>query len=141
MKTLAPTLLICCFAMMGGCSMPKTFVRTMEPAWTSIELREDLAYDKAWASVVDILVKTTDLVVVSRDDGYVRTAWLYTWTGEFMQNYRVRITVKFSPDKKVCELKAEAEHGGPGRWVMGYDSRLLSTMKTDIMGAIGRTTR
>jgi hypothetical protein len=29
----------------------------------------------------------------------------------------------------------------PGNWVSGYDTRLLETIKTDVMGKVGRTTR
>ena len=124
-----------------GCTTPKSFVKSQEPTWVTIELRDDLPYDKAWASVVDIMVKRFDMEVLSKEDGYARTNWLYTWTGEMNENYRVRSTAKFSPDKTRVELKAEAEYGGPGAWVKGYDSRLLETMKSDIMGTVGRTTR
>jgi len=124
-----------------GCGSPKTFVRTMEPAWVSVEVRSDLKYDQAWESVVDTLVKRFDIEIMSRQDGYVRTTWLYTWTGKLKENYRVRVTGKFSPDHTKIEMKSEAEYGGPGQWVIGYDTRLLETLKTDIMGTIGRTTR
>ena len=124
-----------------GCMAPRTFVKTMEPTWASVELRTGVAYEKAWPSVVDTLVKRFDLEVISKENGYIRTGWLYTWTGQVMENYRVRVTVKFSPDKTKCEIKSEAEYGGSGKWVMGYDTRLLATIKSDIMGTIGRTTR
>ncbi len=127
--------------LLTGCVAPPTFVKTMEPAWASVELRTDVEYEKAWNAVVDTLVKKFDLQLISKEDGYARTAWLYTWTGQVRENYRVRVTVKFSPDRTKCELKSEAEYGGAGYWVMGYDSRLLSTIKTDVMGTIGRTTR
>lgn len=128
-------------ALAAGCIAPRTFVKTMEPTWATVELREDVAYDKAWAAVVDTLVKRFDLEVLSKTDGYARTNWLYTWTGKLKENYRVRVTAKFSPDHSKVEIKSEAEFGGPGRWVTGYDTRLLATVKSDIMGTIGRTTR
>jgi hypothetical protein len=120
---------------------PRSFVKTLEPAWTSVELRSDVSYDQGWETVIDTLVKRFDMEVLSRQDGYARTTWLYTWTGKVDENYRVRVTAKFSPDRKKVELKSEAEYGGPGSWRMGYDSRLLETIKSDIMGSIGRTTR
>jgi hypothetical protein len=57
------------------------------------------------------------------------------------ENYRVRVTAKFSPDHKLVEIKSEAEYGGAGDWISGYDTRLLETIKTDVMGKVGRTTR
>jgi len=125
----------------AGCAAPTTFVRTMEPSWASVELRKDISYDEAWIAVSDTLIKRFDLEILQKQDGYMRTNWLYTWTGEVDESYRVRVTVKYAPDKKYVEVKSEAEYGGPGDWVMGYDSRLLATLKTDIMGKIGRTTR
>lgn len=127
---------------LGGCaSAPKSFVKTMEPTWASIEIRTGLTYDKVWSSVVDRLVKRFDLAILGKEDGYIRTSWLYTWTGKMQENYRVRVTIKFSVDKKKVEIKSEAHYGGPGKWEVGSDTRLLSTLKTDIMGSIGRTTR
>ncbi len=129
------------FIFFVGCSTPKTFVRTMEQTWATIEVRNEVPYTDAWNSVIDVLVKRFDLEVLSQQDGYARTTWLYSWTGKMNENYRVRVTIKFAPDHSKVEVKSEAEYGGPGSWVAGYDARLLETMKTDIMGRIGRTTR
>lgn len=120
---------------------PATFVQSMEPTWAVIEIREGLAYEKAWANVIDLLVKRFDLEMASKDDGYARTAWLYTWTGKLNENYRVRVIVKFSADKTAVHVKSDAEYGSPGDWSAGYDTKLLSTLKTDIMGSVGRMTR
>ncbi len=141
MKRIALGMAMISLISVTGCMAPKSFVKTMEPSWASVELRTGMDYETAWAAVVDTLVKRFDLEVLSKENGYIRTTWLYTWTGRVMENYRVRVTVKFSPDKTKCEIKSEAEYGGSGRWAMGYDSRLLATIKTDVMGTIGRTTR
>lgn len=131
----------CTILVTGGCMAPNTFVKTQEPAWATVEIRSDLSYEQSWESLVDTLVKRFDIEIMSKQDGYIRTTWLYTWTGSVSENYRVRVTAKFSPDKKKVEVKSEAEYGGPGNWTMGYDTRLLQTIKTDIMGSLGRTTR
>lgn len=124
-----------------ACAAPATFVRTSEPTWATVELRSDAAFERAWSSVVDTLVKRFDMEVLSKDDGYARTNWLYSWTGKVLEDYRVRVTVKFSQDRSKCEIKSEAEYYDTGGWEMGYDTRLLETIKTDVMGTIGRTTR
>jgi hypothetical protein len=124
-----------------GCVAPSTFVRTMDTTWASIEVRNDINYTTAWNSVMDVLVKRFDVEVLSQYDGYARTTWMYSWTGKMDERYRVRVTIKFSPDHTKVEVKSEAEYGGAGQWIPGYDARLLETMKTDIMGQIGRTTR
>lgn len=126
---------------LSGCVAPQSFVKTLEPTWASVELRTEVDYDQAWEVIIDTLVKRFDLEVLSKENGYFRTNWLYTWTGCLNERYRVRVTGKFSPDRKKVELKSEAEFGGSGYWVQGYDTRLLNTIKSDIMGTIGRTTR
>lgn len=123
---------------LSACVTPSTFVKSTEPTWAKVEVRSDLPYDQAWSAVVDVLVKRFDLEVLSKENGYIRSAWRYTWTGKVVENYRVRVTAKFSPDQTLCELKSEAEYGGPGKWVMGYDTELLATLKTEVMGSIGR---
>ncbi|MCI0585309.1 MAG: hypothetical protein L0323_00550 [Planctomycetes bacterium] len=127
--------------LLGCASPPKTFVRTMEPSWTQIEIQKDLPYDRAWNGVVDILAKKFDLEMVDKQNGYARTGWLYTWTGQMREDYRVRAIVKFNQDRGVCELKSEAHYGGPNSWTLGTDDLLLTTLKTDVMGVVGRVTR
>ncbi len=136
---LALVALLVVFSSCGG-RIP-TFVQTLEPSWATVEVREDLSYDAAWSRVVDLLVKRFDIQIMSKEDGYIRTNWLYTWTGEVLDHYRVRVTVKFAPNNEKLEIKTEAEYGGHGYWVIGYDTRLLETMKSDLMGTVGRTTR
>ncbi|MDA8100291.1 MAG: hypothetical protein M0042_11780 [Nitrospiraceae bacterium] len=131
--------------LIGGCVVarkPKTFVQTLEPTWASIEWKDNIDYDKAWNNVIDLLTKRFDLEIINKDSGYVRTNWLYTWTGDFTDNYRVRVTAKFNKELKKVEIKSEANYSSiHGDWVSGSDTRLLETLKQDIMGMIGRVTR
>lgn len=120
---------------------PSTFTRTMEPTWAGVEVRPELGYENAWNSVVDLLARRFDLEVLSKDNGYIRTNWLYTWTGVMSEDYRVRVTIKFSPDHSKLEVKSEAQFREVGGWVLGTDEALLQTLKTDIMGSVGRSTR
>jgi len=127
-----------------GCShTPRSFVRVMEPTWATIELREDLGFEEAWKRAVDVLAKNFELEMISKDGGYIRTSWIYSWwkQGEITENYRVRAIVKFSPDQKQLDIKTEANYLKKGVWIVGTDTRLLQTIKTDIMGVVGRTTR
>lgn len=120
---------------------PVSFVKMIEPTWASIEIRKEVEYEKAWASLLDLLVKRFDLEVLSKDNGYARTGWLYTWAGGLREDYRVRVTVKFSPDRSKVEIKSEANYRSSRGWIMGSDTALLKTLKTDIMGTVGRATR
>ena len=120
---------------------PDSFVQTVEPAWESVEVAEGVEYDKAWASVIDLLVKRFDIEVLSKENGYVRTAWLYTWTGEMRKDYRVRATVKFSQDRSKIEIKSEANYHTGKNWIIGSDTTLLETLKADIMGITGQVAK
>ncbi len=131
----------------SGCkvTLPVTFIETTEPSWITIELRDDVTDEKAWNLILDTLIKRFDIEVMEKENGYIRTAWLYTWEGKVTQQYRVRTVVKFKKGEKKVNVKAEAEYmSGRGRraaWRAGYDTRLVETLKTDFMGSVGRTTR
>lgn len=120
---------------------PVTFVQTLEHSWISIEVREDISYDRAWASVVDLIVRKFEAEILSKEDGYLRTTWLYTWTGELREDYRVRVTVKFTPDRSKVDIKSEANYLRRENWIIGSDTALLQTLKGDIMGIVGRVTK
>ena len=128
------TLLAC--LLLVGCK-PKTFVKSHEAVWASVELSDDLTYEQAWEKTVDTLTRNFDLEILDRDNGYIRTGWLYTWTGKRSEAYSVRITVNFKNNNRVVSFKPEAMYKN----VTGYDTRLLQTIKTDIMGLLGRETR
>jgi hypothetical protein len=76
-----------------------------------------------------------------KDDGYIQTGWLHTWSGMYQEDYRVRVTVKFAADRKTLRVRSEAWMLNGRNWLIGTDARLMSTLKTDLMGTIGRTTR
>ena len=117
----------------------------MDPAWNTIEVRKSMDPNQAWNVAVDLAAKRFDIEVLSKEDGYLRTGWLFTWTGKLNQFYKVRTVMKFSPDKNKVEVKSEAQYFHRGffgnGWQMGTDERLMSTMRTDLMGKLGRTTR
>lgn len=127
-----------------GCAtqrIPRSFSQVSAPGWVTIEIRDGVEYDRAWKTTLGILVREFDIEFVSKDDGYIRTSWTYTWSGVYQQNYRVRVTAKFSDDRKSVDIKSEAQALQGNIWLLGVDSRQLSTLKTDLMGTIGRTTR
>jgi hypothetical protein len=120
-----------------GCASTNPFVKSVTPHWSSLQVRSDQAYDRSWDSTLDYLVKRFDMEVLSRTDGFLRTDWLYTWNGEFDAAYRVRVTLKFTPDRRTLEVKTEAQSGGEGKWEAGYDTRLRDTIQADLGILIG----
>lgn len=125
----------------SGPRAPRSFSQVSAPGWSTLELRDDVDYDRAWDSVYALLVRDFDMEFASREDGYMRTAWHYAWSGVYQMNYRVRVKIMFSADRSSLELKPEAHYFQRDRWVMGVDSRQISTLRTDLMGTVGRTAR
>ena len=141
MKLIAPLLLLSSFV---GCAMdPTSFVRASAPSWSSVELRAEVASEDAWKEVVDVLARNFELEMISKDGGYIRTSWIHTWwkEGTHTKNYKVRAIIKFPPSGNKVDIKTEAAFLYNGVWISGMDTRLLQTVKTDIMGVVGRTTR
>ena len=128
---------------LAGCSTPKSFVRVMEPTWSSVEIRPGMKYEDSWKETLDVPANKFEIEMISKDGGYLRTSWIYTWwkAGQITQNYRVRAIVKFAPNRETVDIKTEAQYLEGGQWVLGTDTRLLQTVKTDIMGLVGSTTR
>jgi len=120
-----------------------SFVRTSNVPWSTIELRDGLSYDKAWNETIDVIAARFEMDMISKDGGYARTGWTYTWNtkGNYTKKYRNRVIMKFSPDRAKIQVKTDAQFSKLGKWQNGFDSRLLQTIKQDIMGAVGRTTR
>lgn len=127
----------------AGCvaMAPRSFKSGVEPGWSSMEIRDNINYDEAWGTVFGLLCRTFDIETAMKDDGYIRTSWLHSWSGQYNPGYTVRVTVKFSNDRRTLDLKTEAMLMQGPRIFIGVDTRLASTLKTDLMGTIGRTTR
>lgn len=133
-------------SLLTGCvsstgQIPTSFTRTQAQSWSTVEVRNGVPYDRAWDMVFDILVRNFEIDAAMREDGYIRTGWMHAWSGVYQANYRVRVTVKFSPDRSKFQFLSEAQVLAGQNWIVGTDSRLVSTLKTDLMGTIGRTTR
>ena len=125
-----------------GVSRPSTFIRATDGGtWSSIFIREELTYDKAFNEVLDVCAKRFEMDMISKEGGYGRTNWIYTWNtkGNYTSKYRTRVIFKFSADRTKVDIKTEAERGGESKWIKGFDTRLLQTIKQDISGVVGRT--
>lgn len=126
-----------------GSSRPSSFVRTASGGeWSAILIRDDLPFDRAFNEVVDVVAKRFEMDMISKDAGYGRSQWSYTWNdkGRYLNFYRTRVLFKFSADRTRVEIKTEAELLGKRGWVLGFDTRLLETIKRDVMGVVSRTT-
>ena len=85
-----------------GAVKPSSFVKATDGGtWTSILIREDLTYDKAFNEVLDVVSSRFEMDMISKEGGYARTNWIYTWNkaGKYTEKYRTRVIFKFSADR------------------------------------------
>ena len=151
-KARARFMIVTVAALVSGCSTtmpPSTFVHiqdTTKTGWKSIELREGLEYEQAWQILVDTVAIKYDIETMDKDGGYLRSAWQYMsgrdrGVGQ-VYTYGRRLACKFSPDRKLLQVKTEAYyevmHYGT---VRGLDSAFNQDVFAAISGKLGRTTR
>ena len=135
-------MLVLCIFMIGCAAPPKSFLQVNEPGRMSVEIREDLTYDEAWDKMIVILAKSYDLEFASRDIGYIRTAWCHTSEMVYLADYRVRISLLFERKTHMLSVRSEAQfRKDEDEWAIGVDNRVISTLKTDILGTISRVTK
>lgn len=67
--------------MMCSCALtPSSFVKAVDGGtWSTIMVRDDLTYDQAFNEVLDVVSKRFEMDMISKDGGYGRTNWIYTW--------------------------------------------------------------
>ena len=118
---------------------PKSFQRG-SGGESTILLRNGLDYNQAFREV-DFAIRRHGFEVetITPEVGYLRTQWSYTWndTGKTLEAYRVRIICNFNPSRTQLIVKAEAEYLERGQWIQGFDTRAVSTLRTDLTNAVG----
>ena len=107
---------------------------------TSVLLRQGLNFDQAFREVVFILNRHGfDPEMMQPEAGYIRTRWSNTWNdnGTNLEYYRVRVVISFSPNRTQLIISAPAEYNKGNGWQTGWDTRAISTLRTDITQSIG----
>jgi len=140
---LAAILAIAFFAFLAtssAASAPKSFVKG-SGGETMILLRQGLSFDQAFREVIFILSRHGfEPEMMQPEAGYIRTRWNTTWVsnGKKKDEYRVRILINFNPSRTQLIVNAPAEYStGGDRWVVGYDTRAIETLRTDLTQSIG----
>ena len=135
-------LLILCVPMflLSSCGGHSSFVKG-EGGRTTVQIADKISYDLAYDEVITILTRKFELDMISKESGYVKTKWQYTWVGKWGQkpqkDYRVRVTVRLSSERKRIDIQSEAEKLKGDYWIGGYDTRLLEEIRKDISGVVG----
>ena len=133
--------LVGCLSLFSRKKAPNSF-QTGSGGETTILLRQGLDFDQAFREVLFILSRHGfEPEMMQSDAGYIRTRWNTTWYNyqdNSRERYRVRILINFNPSRTQLIVNAPAEYSAQGEtWVVGYDTRAIETLRTDLTQSIG----
>ncbi len=125
----------------SGCGLgaPESFMQMNRQYWEIMDVKPSIKYDDAWQRVIYIITKKFELEMISKEDGYVRSAYGQSYFSEDLQNekYQIRIVAKFSPDRKKFEFKIESRMWDGKLWHNGSDVRVAANMRKDFLNSLG----
>lgn len=131
--------------LISGCGggAPDSFMRMTKQYWEVVDIKPSIKYEDAWERVIYIITKKFELEMISKEDGYVRSAFGPSYFTEDMQNdkYQVRIVVKFTPDHRKMEFKIESRIWDGKIFQNGSDVRVAANMRRDFMNSLGEPQR
>jgi hypothetical protein len=129
------------FALINGCGTgaPDSFMQMNKQYWEVMTIKQGIGYEEAWQRVIYIITKKFELEMISKEDGYVRSAYGPSYFSEDLLNdkYQIRIVVKFTPDKKRLEFKIESRIWDGKMWRNGSDVRVAANMRRDFLNSLG----
>lgn len=110
-----------------------------EAEWAKIQLNDHLSYDQAFAMVLELVTDKYEMEMISKDGGYIRSAWnaCKDKKGRKIKDQRFRVTIKFNHDRTQIQVKTECQHLKKGEWEDGEDSVLSRQLKDDVRGVLG----
>jgi len=122
---------------------PATFVQTTSDVKSTrvIDLRDGISKTVAFKAAQDLLTQNFSVDVSDSKAGFLMTPWAAGTTREGAPDlrYRTRIVIRFLGDEwKQATVRAEANWGTPNEWDVGYDSKLLEDVSSDLRARIGR---
>jgi hypothetical protein len=122
---------------------PETFVQTSSDARATrvIELRDGTTKAAAFQAATDLLMKRFSIDVTDQHAGFLMTPWQASFVrnGAPDLHYRTRITIRFlGDDWKQVSVRADANWQRAEEWDVGYDSKLLDDVSTDLQGRVGK---
>jgi hypothetical protein len=122
---------------------PATFVQTTSDVRSTrvIDLREGLTKPLAFKAATDLLTQSFAVDVSDSRAGFLMTPWQAGTTREGAPDlrYRTRIVIRFlGEDWKQATVRAEANWQRLDEWDIGYDSKLLEDVSSELRVRIGK---
>src|SRR5262249_5253685 len=121
---------------------PATFVLTTSDvkATRLIDVREGLAKPVAFKAAADLLAQNFSVDVSDPRAGFLMTPWQAgtTRAGAPDLSYRTRVIIRFLGEEwKQVTVRAEANWQTLDGWDIGYDSKMLEDVASDLRARIG----
>ena len=125
-------------AVVGGVDAKKTWKKG-QAEWAKIQLNDHLTYDQAFGMVIETLSDKYELDMISKEGGYIRTAWnfLTDRKGKKIKDQQCRVTVKFNHDRTQLQVKTETQKRKNNVWIDGEDTAISTQLKEDLRGQVG----
>jgi hypothetical protein len=122
---------------------PATFVQTTSDVRSTrvIDLRDGLTKPVAFKAVSDLLTQSFAVDVSDSRAGFLMTPWQAGTTREGAPDlrYRTRIVIRFlGDDWRQVTVRAEANWQRLDEWDIGYDSKLLEDVSSELRARIGK---
>ncbi|MEP6494656.1 MAG: hypothetical protein ABJF01_18365 [bacterium] len=123
---------------------PEAFVRTSSDARATrvIELGDGTTKAAAFSAASELLTQRFSIDVSDQHTGFLMTPWQASFSraGAPDLHYRTRIIIRFlGDDWKQVSVRADANWQRGEEWDVGYDSKLLDDVITDLKSRIGKT--
>jgi hypothetical protein len=122
---------------------PATFHRSTADARTTrvFSLRDGITKMAAFRAASDYLTQTFTIDVTDSRAGFLMTPWQSSTMREGVPDvrYRTRVVVRFLGEEwKQFSVKVEANWKRDDEWDVGFDSKLLEDVSTELQKRIGK---
>jgi len=154
MRVFAATLVAATLSACGGVHLqspiasaasgpPATFVLTTSETRSSrlIDVREGVTKAAAFRAATDLLTQRYSVDVSDQKAGFLMPPWQATLIREGVPDtrYRMRLIIRFlGDDWKQVTVRAEANWQRGDEWDIGFDSKALDEVTTELRNRIGK---
>ena len=122
---------------------PQAFVATTSETRSSrvLDVREGVTKAAAFRAATDLLTQRYSVDVSDQRAGFLMTPWQATYIQNGVPDlrYRMRVVIRFvGDDWKQVIVRAEANWQHGDEWDIGYDSKALDDVASDLRNRIGK---
>ena len=122
---------------------PPTFIATTSDTRASrvIDVRDGITKTAAFRAATDLLTQRFSVDVTDQRAGFLMTPWQASVIRDGVPDlrYRMRVVIRFvGDDWKQVTVRTEANWKRGDEWDVGYDSKALDDISTELQTRIGR---